>query len=205
MYISMVCLDKRKHETAQALYNRNILHGAIEQCFEGDRQHPLWRIDNVNGRLYVMVVSHDIPDFTSFMQQFGDFWVSPQTKAYDEFLQRGIKNDTVMRFKCTCNPTIKKDGKRIPLNAVKTSNQPYCAEDWLKDRLHMNGAEVLDSRMIRFEMHKIKRSSKSINLVAAEYEGYLRVADADKFVKALTNGIGHGKAYGCGLISVART
>lgn len=41
MYISKVLLNKRKHETIKAMYNLNIMHSALENCFIGERQHPI--------------------------------------------------------------------------------------------------------------------------------------------------------------------
>jgi CRISPR system Cascade subunit CasE len=34
------------------------------------------------------------------------------------------------------------------------------------------------------------------------FEGELRVVDADRFRQTLVEGIGPGKAYGCGLLSI---
>ena len=39
---------------------------------------------------------------------------------------------------------------------------------------------------------------------AVTYEGVLTVTDTELFCKALTEGIGRGKAYGMGLLTVAR-
>ena len=38
----------------------------------------------------------------------------------------------------------------------------------------------------------------------ATYEGVLTVTDVDKFKELLCNGIGRGKAYGMGLLTVMR-
>jgi len=199
-------MDTRKRNTARALYNREILHGAIENCFIGERQHPLWRLDRCNGRTSVLMVSKDIPELTSFVSQFGDILYSSQTKAYDVFLENIVKENTMLRFKATVNPTIKRNGKRVPLNANRTENQQYCATDWLKDRLSVNGAELVNSILTRYDLHKIHAHGKrTVTLVSAEYDGYLFVKDVDRFRHILTDGLGHGKAYGCGLVTVMRT
>lgn len=204
MYISQVFLNTKKHDTARALYNRNIMHGALEGCFEGERQHPLWRIDKHAGSYSVLVVSKTIPDFTCFVEQFGIPDIQPQTKAYDAFLEKGVRQGEVMRFHITANPTIKRNGKRIPLNMKRTEQQHYCASDWIKDRLLNHGAELLTVDISAFESHKISSGQRKITMVSADFDGYLRISDSDKFVNALKNGIGHGKAYGCGMISVMK-
>ena len=204
MYISQVFLDTRKHDTARALYNRNIMHGALERCFEGERQHPLWRIDKRAGIYLVLVVSKTVPDFTNFISQFGVSGIQPQTKSYDAFLTSGIRQGEIMRFHITANPTIKKNGKRIPLNLKRTEHQKYCASDWIKDRLLNHGAELITVDISAFESHKIRSEQKNIVMVSADFDGYLKVIDRDKFEDALKNGIGHGKAYGCGMLSVMK-
>lgn len=204
MYISRVYLDRRRHTTAKALYNRNILHGALEQCFVGERQHPLWRIDEVGNNICLLVLSREAPNFASFVEQFGVSGMQAQTKSYDAFLEHGIMQGEIMRFRITVNPTIKKDGKRIPLNMNRTEKQQYCASDWLRDRLIKNGAELIRGDISNYRRNKINNGQKNITLVSADFDGYIKIIDREKFVLALANGIGHGKAYGCGMISVMR-
>lgn len=43
---------------------------------------------------------------------------------------------------------------------------------------------------------------KGLRLVRAEIRGTLTVTHPQSFVDALTKGLGHGRAYGCGLILV---
>ncbi|GGY83089.1 type I-E CRISPR-associated protein Cas6/Cse3/CasE [Streptomyces nitrosporeus] len=45
-------------------------------------------------------------------------------------------------------------------------------------------------------------SHKGLRLVRAEIRGKLTVTAPDTFVDVLTNGLGHGRAYGCGLLLV---
>ena len=56
-------------------------------------------------------------------------------------------------------------------------------------------SEVIDNRTI-----SIKNGRGKIFKVT--FEGTLKVTDYNKFRSLLEKGIGHGKAYGCGLLSV---
>lgn len=58
---------------------------------------------------------------------------------------------------------------------------------------------VSNSRKLTFGPGK----SKSITLAVARYDGLLQVTDADLLRHALVNGIGHGKGFGCGLLTLA--
>lgn len=43
-----------------------------------------------------------------------------------------------------------------------------------------------------------------VTLAVAEYEGVLQITDLEAFKSMLVNGLGRGKAYGCGLLTLAR-
>lgn len=58
---------------------------------------------------------------------------------------------------------------------------------------------VSDSRTLRFGPH----GSHSIVLAVAQFDGVLEVSDAAALRNALTRGIGHGKGFGCGLLTLA--
>jgi CRISPR system Cascade subunit CasE len=58
---------------------------------------------------------------------------------------------------------------------------------------------VSQEQMLRGE----QRSGNSIRIYSVLYDGILTVAEPDKFRAALQTGIGHGKAVGLGLLSVA--
>lgn len=55
----------------------------------------------------------------------------------------------------------------------------------------------------RHEWQCRRADGKTITIVTARYDGVLRVLDADLFRHTLTHGIGHAKAFGCGLLTIA--
>ena len=54
------------------------------------------------------------------------------------------------------------------------------------------------------ETREREKAEKRVLLREATYEGVLTVTDADKFKELLCNGLGRGKAYGMGLLTVMR-
>lgn len=64
-----------------------------------------------------------------------------------------------------------------------------------------NVATIADGKIKSFR----KDAEKPMTFGAATFEGVLEVTDADKFREALKTGIGTGKAYGFGLLSVAKS
>ncbi len=203
MYISRVYLDTRKHDTAKALYDLNMLHGALESCFTGERHHPLWRIDRDANKTSLIMLSRDLPDFTSFQKQFGLAGMQVETKTYDRYIET-IEGDMCYRFRLVANPVVTKDGKRIPLNMNRTEKYQYCTTDWLKDRLKRNGAEVVSCDISACKNNRISKHRHGITLYTVQFDGVLKILDSEAVKKALVNGIGHGKAYGCGLLTIMR-
>ena len=61
--------------------------------------------------------------------------------------------------------------------------------------------DVVENDKLRFSKGS-QKTQVSINV--AVYEGELKVVDPDLFRQALTQGIGRAKAYGCGLLTIAK-
>ena len=57
---------------------------------------------------------------------------------------------------------------------------------------------------IKWYSFKKSKLDKDVRLLSVTYEGLLTVTDAQKFRDALTGGIGRGKAYGMGLLTIVR-
>ena len=144
---------------------------------------------------------------------------------------RLVVNPTVSRSARGSNPdAINKQGNRIRLPHLTVVQQ----EAWLVGkaayngtgievpglflrqdftRATRNGFEVLqdkkgiprlivsNSRELSFRKESQR---KSITLAMVQYDGVLEVTDAGALRHALTNGIGHGKGFGCGLMTLAR-
>lgn len=207
MFLSRIPLDRYNRNTLRALSSPSIFHGAVESSFTGDRKRNLWRIDCLNEQLYLLLLSECKPELSSFCLQFGQEELSYETKSYDGLLDR-IKTGDKWRFRLTANPTKsvsdQKNEKRGKVLAHITAD---FQKNWLVERAEKNGFFVTDdsfdivqSKWIRF----YKKGSKAISLISVTYEGILEVTEADLFKNALTNGIGRGKAYGMGLLTVMK-
>lgn len=207
MFLSRIPLDVNSRNTLKALNSPSIFHGAVECSFEGDRMRDLWRIDKIGDQLYLLLLSEAEPDLISFCQQFGYGDTEYEIKPYDGLLSR-INTGDLYRFRLTANPTRsvpnkEKEKRGKVLACITTEHQ----KNWLIDRSAKNGFSVTDdsfdvvqSRWLRF----FKKESRTVSLLSVTYEGVLEVTDADLFRTALTNGMGRGKAYGMGMLTVMR-
>ncbi len=206
MYLTRMELSTERRTTLKALASPSRIHGIVESAFEGERKRNLWRIDSLNGKVYLMILSEDRPDLSDaaskYAPQNDSSW---QTKDYSNLLQR-IKNGNIWRFRLTANPTqsVCVQGERGKVKACITVTEQ---KEWLNKRtdasgfiLDPDGFDVVHSHWYKFQKGNDK--NRPVTLCGITYEGILTVTDEEKFIELLTNGIGRGKAYGMGLMTV---
>ncbi len=205
MYLSRILLDVSNRNTMRALASPSRFHGALDSCFCGDRPKLLWRMDPLQNQQYLLLLSETKPDLTAFCEQFSKNSNDWETRDYDGLLDR-IETGSQWRFRLTANPT-----KSIPSGDRQTRGK-VCAhittayqKQWLLERAEKHGFalaaenfEVTESRWRRF----YKRENRFVTLLSVTYEGFLEVTDPDLFRNVMVNGVGRGKAYGMGLLTV---
>lgn len=213
MYMTRMRLDLNSRQTMKALVAPNLFHGAIERAFEGERKRNLWRIDNLNGASYLILLSTDQPNLTSMVYQFGFKDSSPkwETRDYTPLLER-VQLGSKWHFRLVANPTkscSNSEGDILVRGTVHAHVSVKYQEAWLSDRAEKYGFSVepeefavVYSQWYRF--HKGTDGGRLISMLAVTYEGSLTVTDVDLFRQTLTTGIGRGKAYGMGLLTIIR-
>lgn len=204
MFLSRMALDIGKPETMKALISPNLFHGAVEQAFSGERRRNLWRIDSLNGKRYILILSADKPDYSHMIRQFGDEQENVAIKDYTNLLER-IRNDGVWHFRLVANPsvaTIVRDKHRV-VSHVTVEQQ----KKWLLDRAEKNGFALdQDSFDVvwRTRYNFRKADHNRVQFSAAAFEGWLTVKEENRFKELLINGIGRERAYGMGLMTVVK-
>ena len=71
MYLTRMELDVGKRDTRKGLLSPSMFHGAIESSFSGERERRLWRVDEFQGRYYLLLLSARVPDLSHMAEQFG--------------------------------------------------------------------------------------------------------------------------------------
>jgi CRISPR system Cascade subunit CasE len=196
-------------------------HGSAPELMElnsakavdlSDDGRVLWRTDTVGEQTWLYVLSAARPGFAHIVEQFG--WPGAEqgwdTKDYAPFLSH-LNAGQHWRFRLHANPVYMVDGRRY---AHVTAEQQ---KQWLSARTERNGfslykiiaaegeadaMQIIHRNILKFR----KRPSDKtyVTLSVATYEGVLVVEDAELLRRALTCGIGKAKAYGCGLLTLAR-
>lgn len=191
MYLSRVELDPTRRSTMAALAAPQKLHGAVESAFTGERRRRLWRLDRLGERLYLLLLSEDVPELSGVVEQFGT-GAAAETRSYDPLLQR-VEPGSSWQFRLTANPTKCCKDPKAP--AERGTVAAHCStkyqKQWLLDRAAKHGFALREEEF-------------TVTLLAVTYEGILQVTDPEQFRALLCQGMGRGKAYGLGLMTVMR-
>lgn len=211
MYLSRVLLDIRRRSTMTAMAKPSVFHGAIESSFQPYSQDRLlWRLDELRGQNYLLLLSRSEPDLSGLAKQFGQEGENAfQTKDYEALLQRVMPRDS-WHFRLAANPT--RSIKNMPDEQGRGSVVAHVTRqqqrEWLLARAEKYGFalspdnfDVVRSEWKEFRKHEGQHHAVSFKM--ALYEGVLTIVDQELFRAALVNGIGRSKAYGCGLLTIA--
>jgi len=79
-------------------------------------------------------------------------------------------------------------------------------KDWLAPKLARLGLglDVARSRSEAYERVKLNAAEREIVYSVADFQGLVRVLDTSLATQAALHGVGHGKAFGCGLLLLRR-
>ena len=170
----------------------------------------LWRLDpgRVHHTLYI--VSSCVPDTALLIEQFGIAVSDVNTCEYEPFLVK-IRQGQEWQFRLKANPTRsipsktrEQRGKRTGI--VREQDQlSWFIEHGRKSGFHIpiNRLDVPEVRVQGSGTVSFARHSLTVTLASAVFEGYLVVDDPEALRNALVQGIGRGKGYGFGLLTLS--
>jgi CRISPR system Cascade subunit CasE len=221
MFLHRIHLDLRCREARRDLSDPYQLHSTLCRAFSvPDKKCPegefLWRLEpetDPTGYPRILVQSRTIPDWTGIGVKG---WLAESDPAID--LKGRLKLDSLkagqrFRFRLRANPCVTRNGKRLGLLRLEEQ------EAWIARKGQQHGfslpqlpffdlsessqervnVRVSQEQMLRGSQH----SGNTVRVFSVLYDGILTVTDPDRFREALQTGIGHGKAVGLGLLSVA--
>lgn len=215
MHLTRFDINPRRRGAGPILASPQRIHAAVLAAFPESAQPAtsgriLWRLDPGAHDATLYIVSPDKPDLTHLVESIGRPTYGWQTRDYTPFLDRLTAADR-WAFRLLANPvhntrpaSATERGKRVAhITAAQQTN-------WFLRQAQRHGFQIplaaagqpdllLRSRhTLRFD-----RKGRTVTLSTAVFEGHLIVESAPALRAALTAGIGPGKAYGCGLITLA--
>lgn len=129
-----------------------------------------------------------------------------------------VADGEVLRFCLRANPTVSRKDRGEPkfkgighddFRTARGRRVALLDEDerlgWLARKAEQAGFAVLGVRTSNQKPWAWSRGDRNVRFDGVDFEGTLRVRDAGRLRDALVAGIGSGKAFGFGLLSLART
>lgn len=216
MYLTRCGINPARRGARRLLASPQRLHAAVQAGFPPSDtcDRVLWRLDTSDHRSDLFIVSRHQPDLSHLVEQAG--WPTTQTWETREYaplldhLMRGQR----WAFRLTANPvrSVPRPEGRGQIKAHVTVAQQ---QEWFLRRAPQLGIEVpisslgvpevivKDRRTARFERREAA-GGRDVTVVMATFDGVLDIAEPDLLRRALIGGVGRAKAYGCGLLTLAR-
>lgn len=219
MYISQLKLDLSSNNARRDFAKVYEMHRSILRAFpkqeDGGPGRVIYRMDLLKreGIALVLVQSDKKPDWNLIDLGVDYFSTNPEVKEFKPSFEKG----QVLAFCLRANPTYRKKepsgqkGRRLGLH----SDGDLAA--WLLRKANHSGFIITDleesiaearpcKNLIiikegRIEIHRPGGMVQTHDSV--KFEGKITVTDSDLFLKTLESGIGSGKGFGFGLLSLA--
>jgi CRISPR system Cascade subunit CasE len=218
VFLTRFRINTARRGARKLLASPQAMHAAVLSSFAdaspatNGGPRTLWRVDSQGNNQVLYLVSPTEPDLTHLVEQAGwpttETW---QTRAYGGFLA-SLETGQQWAFRLTANPVRngrlphRPDTQRVGHVTVDQQQQ------WLLTRAPKAGFAIPtvtdtgepDLTVHQRQTHSFQRNGSRVTLRVATYDGRLKVTDADALRTVLINGFGHAKAYGCGLLTLAR-
>jgi CRISPR system Cascade subunit CasE len=200
MFLSQLTLNPRDRDARRDLANPYELHSTFERTFPTGR--VLWRLEMTRQGPPTVLVQHTSEPVWAAL---ADTYLArePEMKTLD--LKRLLEPERLLRFRLRANPTVTRfdpiaqKNKRHGLTLLEDQLQ------WLDGQFMRSGLEPVGftvSNTERIVTHK-RSAERPITVLAVTFDGHARVHEPDAAHALLEAGIGHAKALGMGLVSVA--
>jgi CRISPR system Cascade subunit CasE len=204
MYISQLTLNARETAVLRDLSNAHKFHQRIMQAFPDEESranprqdwHILFRQEPDSD---VVLVQSDLePDWAKLPAEYlCDHRVKPMNLGADQ-----LTGGRIFQFRLRANPS-KRDNK-----TKKTVGFYHRADQlaWLERQADRCGFRLHQVDIIPSpNVFGIKQKGTApVRISTALYQGVLEVTDSSAFLTVVQRGLGRGKSYGCGLLSLAR-
>lgn len=178
------------HRTIMAMYP-NTVDGAARQEFG-----VLWRVERGETPT-LLVQSHIFPDPGRLPDGFA---TNVQVRSLDTHLD-SLRPNGVIHYRVALNPvrTSRRTHAPAPRSVVPFAERAT----WWAAKASRAGLELLDPPTITTEPARtIRRNGQIFPIYTIRADGTARILDTDTLRETIRAGIGHGKAWGCGLLTV---
>lgn len=205
MFMTRMALDINRPETQQALADPAILQKAVDQAFNGVRVHAVWRVEQLNHRMHLLMLSPLRPTLHLAHAAYGYPGAFPSWETWnvdDELYE--LPPQTRLHFRlcaATCAPMPQSESVQHMAQETTASQLTWllhrCAECGFTTA--EGDVEVLQSAWVTWID---PQTSALMTAHHATYDGELTVTDPELFAQAVVSGIGESTRMGAGLMTV---
>jgi CRISPR system Cascade subunit CasE len=187
LYLSRFFFEKSPQGLG-LLADSHTLHAVVRGMANGGRY--LYRVESVRGAPALLVQTPTHPDLTGVPE--GALRLVGVKRLEPGLFQEGA----VYRFLLRANLVEQARGRSLRLLSIDEAVE--------RAKRLIRGAEVKVVQAHRLRPLKVRRpEGEPFSLDVVELRGVLTVQDRDSFFEVLGRGVGRGKAYGLGLLSLA--
>lgn len=212
MFMAQIALNPRHKDVSGDLNDRNRLHQKI-MAFYPEYNNGAG-IKNARSRFgvqfrpesasEVIVLSRIAPEASVAPPGYKLITVKDLTSFHGS-----ISAGRVYRFRLDARPSYWPSGARnTPKGRRESYDTPEECENWLRKQGARLGFEVVEVSLMAQPPVTVSRWSgnrlQRWTFTPVRFDGYLKVLDPETLRKALQDGIGEGKTWGLGLLSIAR-
>jgi CRISPR system Cascade subunit CasE len=205
MFLYEVVPDPRSRDARRDLADPYQMHATLSRAFsEPDTKCPpgafLWRQETWPGhygRSRLLVQSRAKANWDRLPHSWFEAQPREGVSLIGSLCLSPKLQGQIYRFRIRANPTVCKNGRRIGL----MKQQEY--DLWLIRQGAQHGFRILNSCPSQELFISARQGAgNTISAFTVLFDGVLAVVEPQKFVSALSNGIGRGKMLGLGLLSV---
>lgn len=199
MFLSQLTLDRSDRQALKVLSDIYRLHQAVLAGFTSYQSLPrvLFRVEpETNGpEVRVLVQSEISPDWQNRLPGL----IGAKIKHFTPNVDPG----RIFRFRVRVNPIVTRDGKRRGLVRDESLIEWFMRKEE-KIGAHISSVTAIDEGYLTGYKGGGDARRHHVRIKAARMEGRLEVINPEVFSQTLRSGIGPAKAFGCGLLSLAR-
>lgn len=209
MFLTRMVLDTNRPETQQAVALPETLRPLIRAAADCAPHPYLWRFDRIRNRTYLTIVSIYRPNMYELYDRFGIAGAFPswQTEDYDEILDLA-EEGTVWAFQlCAGTEALPASEKQVfqRLHDVHLRSG-ILQRDWLLRQRAEGGfyCDASDVNVLHSGLVTLHPGTpgRAVLFHQIRYGGVLTVTDRARFHRTLTEGLGHGRGFGMGLMTI---
>ncbi|MET7686929.1 type I-E CRISPR-associated protein Cas6/Cse3/CasE [Streptomyces sp. NPDC005483] len=166
----------------------------------------LFRLEDTSDGQHILLQSSHEPDLARLPDGYG----TALTRPLDPLLE-ALRTGLTVRYRCTASPVRKPDATtraryNLPAAVPLVGDD---ADEWWTRQADNAGLKPLSNHSHTLEAARAVRTPNGTNdkqhirHKRIRFDGTATITNPDLLRQKITEGIGRGKAYGCGLLSIA--